>query len=105
MKNVILVILICSLLANNAFAAVVSGKNNKEYSREQSNQFITKDEVNKWSKEMQFWFDNGARIELLLKVASYSEVHGYISENWDRQSVIDEYERLRHRATDSNLAN
>ncbi len=103
MKNVILVILICSLLANDAFAAVVSGKNNKEYSREQSNQFITKDEVNKWSKEMQFWFDNGARIELLLKVASYSEVHGYISDAWNRQSVIDEYERLRHRATNSNL--
>ena len=103
MKNVILVILICSLLANNAFAAVVSGKNNKEYSREQSNQFITKDEVNKWSKEMQFWFDNGARIELLLKVASYSEVHGYISDAWNRQSVIDEYERLRNRATNSNL--
>ena len=103
MKNVILVILICSLLANNDFAAVVSGKNNKEYSREQSNQFITKDEVNKWAKEMQFWFDNGARIELLLKVASYSEVHGYISVAWNRQSVIDEYERLRHRATNSNL--
>lgn len=103
MKKVLSAFLICSLLANNAFAAVVSGKNNKEYSREQSNQFITKDEVNKWAKEMQFWFDNGARIELLLKVASYSEVHGYISDAWNRQSVIDEYERLRHRATNSNL--
>lgn len=105
MKNVILVILICSLWINNVFAAAVSGKNNKEYSKEQLSQFTTKDEVNEWAKEMQFWFDNGARIELMLKVASYSEVHGFISENWDRQSVIDEYERLRHRATDSNLAN
>ena len=52
---------------------------------------------------MQFWFDNGARIELMLKIASYSEVHGFISENWDRQSVIDEYERLKPRATTSDL--
>ena len=100
MKNIIFVILICSLLINNAFAAVVSG-NNKEYSKEQLNQFATKDEVNDWAKEMQFWFDNGARIELMLKVASYSEVHGFISENWDRQSVIDEYERLKHRSIES----
>lgn len=102
MKNIIFVILICSLLINNALAAVVSG-NNKEYSKEQLSQFATKDEVNEWAKDMQFWFDNGARIELMLKVASYSEVHGFISENWDRQSVIDEYERLRNRATTSNL--
>ena len=103
MRNVILVILICSLLTNNVFAAVVSGNNNKEYSREQLSQFATKDEVNEWAKDMQFWLDNGARIELMLKVASYSEVHGFISENWDRQSVIDEYERLRNRATTSDL--
>lgn len=101
MKNVIFVILICSLLINSTFAAVVSGNNNKEYSREQLSQFATKDEVNEWAKDMQFWFDNGARIELMLKVASYSEVHGFISENWDRQSVIDEYERLKHRSTES----
>lgn len=101
MKNIILVILICSLWINNVFAAVVSGNNNKEYSREQLSQFATKDEVNEWAKDMQFWFDNGARIELMLKVASYSEVHGFISENWDRQSVIDEYERLKHRSTES----
>ena len=50
MRNVILVILICSLLTNNVFAAVVSGKNNKEYSKEQLNQFTTKNEVNEWAK-------------------------------------------------------
>ncbi len=105
MKNILLTLLICSLLTNNVFAAVVSGNNNKEYSKEQMSQFATKDEVNEWAKDIQFWFDNGARIELSLKVASYSEVHGYISENWDRQSVIEEYERLRHRATNSNLGN
>ena len=103
MKKVILIFLICSLLSNNTLAAVVSGNNNKEYSKEQLSQFATKDEVNEWAKDMQFWFDNGARIELMLKVASYSEVHGFISENWDRQSVIDEYERLRNRATTSDL--
>ena len=103
MKNVIFVILICSLLVNSAFAAVVSGNNNKEYSKEQLSQFVTKDEVNEWAKDMQFWFDNGARIELMLKVASYSEIHGFISDNWNRQNVIDEYERIKHRATTSNL--
>lgn len=101
MKKIILTILICSLLVNSTFAAVISGNNNKEYSREQVSQFATKDEVNEWAKDMQFWFDNGARIELMLKVASYSEIHGFVSEDWDRQSVIDEYERLRHRATKS----
>ena len=101
MKKIILTILICSLLVNKVFAAVVSGKNNPEYKKEQVSQFVTKDDVNAWAKEMQFWFDNGAQIELMLKVASYSEIHGFVSENWDRQSVIDEYERLRHRATKS----
>lgn len=101
MRKILLIILISSILVNNTFAAVVSGRNNTEYKKEQLNQFATKDEVYGWAKEMQFWFDNGARIELMLKVASYSEVHGFVSENWDRQSVIDEYERLRHRATKS----
>ena len=99
MKNVILIFLICSLFVNHVFAAVVSGKNNREYSKEQLSQFATKDEVNDWAKEMQFWFDNGARIELMLKVASYSEVHGYVSDSWDRQGVLDEYERLKKRAS------
>lgn len=103
MKKILLTILICSLLVNNTFAAVVSGRNNTEYKKEQLNQFATKDEVYEWAKDMQFWFDNGARIELILKVASNSEVHGYVSDSWNRQKVLDEYERLKNRASVSEV--
>lgn len=80
MKKIISIVLIISLLCSNAYAIVI---NDEAQRRENSTQFVTKEEVYKWAQEMQDWFDINAELELIKKVASVSEMHGYKSENFD----------------------
>ena len=78
----IIVILIITLIINQvSFAAVVSNTS-KDYQKEMNTEWVTEEEWDAWVKEMQYWFDTGADRELLLKVASRSEAHGYFSENF-----------------------
>lgn len=80
MRKYLAVILIISLMSTQAFGAVVRG--GSSYEREQNTQWATKEEVMAWAKEIQRWFDKDADEELLYKVASRSELHGYRSENF-----------------------
>lgn len=80
MKKIISIVLIISLLCSNAYAIVI---NDEAQRRENSTQFVTKEEVYKWAQEMQDWFDINAELELIKKVASVSEMHGYKSKNFD----------------------
>ena len=80
MKKIISIVLIISLLCSNAYAIVI----NDEAQRKENNaQFATKEEVYRWAQEMQDWFDINADLELIKKVASVSEMHGYISDKFD----------------------
>ena len=78
----IIVVLIITLIINQvSFAAVVSNTS-KDYQKEMNTEWVTKEEWDAWVKEMQYWFDTGADRELLLKVASRSEAHGYFSKKF-----------------------
>ena len=80
MKKIISIVLIISLLCSNAYAIVI---NDEAQKRENNTQYVTKEEFYKWAQEMQDWFDVNAELELIKKVASASEMHGYYSENFD----------------------
>lgn len=76
----LLVVLILSISMVSVNYAIVVSRGNKEYDKEQRDQFVLKEEVYKWRDEMQHWFDFGADEELFIKVASVSNTHGYYAD-------------------------
>ena len=80
MKKIISLILLISLLCSNVYAVVAYDEAQK---KEDNSQFVTKEEFYRWAQEMQDWFDINSDLELVKKIASVSELHGYKSENFD----------------------
>lgn len=76
-KIMILAMFIVVFVSTVNFAIVIS-KDDRKYSKEQRSQWVTADEFNKWQEDMQRWFDTISDQELLAKVASRSEAHGYV---------------------------
>ena len=83
-KSILSTILIVSMVFN-ANAAVVT-RNGVGYSKEENSQYVTKDEFYKWSSEFQKLLDHDLDANLVYKIASRSELHGYVSENWNNAS-------------------
>lgn len=80
MKKRIATILIVSLILSiKTYSAVKIG--DVGYQKEIKEQFVTRKEVNDWAKQMQKWFDFDSKKELMKKVASRSNAHGFYSEN------------------------
>ena len=80
-KSILSLILIVTL-AFNTNAAVVT-RNGAGYAKEENSQYVTKDEFYKWSSEFQKLLDHDLDANLVYKIASRSELHGYVSDNWN----------------------
>lgn len=79
MKRISTILIISLLLNLTSYGAVV--KDDSRYQQELKNQFVTRAEVEAWQKKMQKWFDFDSHKELMKKVASRSNAHGYYSPN------------------------
>ena len=80
MKKIIAIIIMSIVLASANYAIIID--NSTDVKVEQNTTYVTKAEFYKWAQEMQDWFDINSEMELLKKVASVSELHGYKSENF-----------------------
>ena len=99
MRNKLIAILIISLILSQVnFAGIVI--DDGSYQRKQSEEFVLKDEAYDYFKTLQKWIDQDSKVELLRKVASHSELKGYVSENpidWEHL-----YDDMDTKATRSN---
>lgn len=86
-SKIVITLIIALSLNQMTYAKLVSGSG-KNYEKEQNQEWVTSAEFNAWAKEMQEWFDKKADEELLLKVASRSELHGYRSEKFYKNGGV-----------------
>lgn len=93
MKNKIIATLIISLMLSQSNFAIVI--NNDTYKQKTNEEWVLKKDVLDYYEELQNWLDRDSKVELLRKVASHSELKGYVSPNlidWEnlyRDDIID----------------
>lgn len=101
MRNKLIVTIIVSLMLSQInFAGIVVDDGN--YQRKQNEEFVLKDEVSDYFKKLTNWLERDSKVELLKKVASHSEIKGYVSENtidWEHL-----YDERNTKATRSNAS-
>lgn len=100
MKNRLIITLILSLIMCQITpCAIVT--NNDAYNIQQNNEFVLKNDVYDYYKVLQSWIDRENKVELLRRVASHSELKGYISPNpIDWEHLYDDQDT---KATRSNI--
>ncbi len=96
MKKIVATLIIVTLTTQVVFGTVVDGSGAND-----SREFVSWAEWNDWKQEMQDWFDINSELELIAKVASASELHGYKSENFDWNPR--DYIVRRNKATTSSI--
>ena len=100
MRNKIIATLIISLLLTQTnFSAIVNGGG--DYKRKANEEWVQKKEALDYFDGLQKWLDRDSNVELLRKVASRSELKGYVSENTiDWEHLYDD--TINRKATKSN---
>ena len=99
MRNKIIATLIISLMLSQSNFAIVI--NNDGYKQKTNEEFVLKKDVLDYYEELQNWLDRDSKVELLRKVASRSELHGFYSESeidWEHLYDDDRWDRKATRS-------
>ena len=81
-KRILVACLLFTIIFSVPVFAKIINKNSKQYKNAQNSQLVTRAEFEKWAKEIHHILTFELDRELIYKIASRSEVHGYVSPNW-----------------------